>query len=97
MAQTLMLQRNQMKLQQFISHSALFLACKSSKSIHLVSYLISKGIDMNTPDYFYHDTALHNACSNGNKTIVKLLLSKGSDVNAFNDIHYYIYKCIIIL
>ena len=96
MAQTLMLQRNQIKLQQFISHSALFLACKSSKSIHLVSYLISKGIDMNTPDN-YHYTALHNACSNGDKTIVKLLLSKGSDVNAFNDIHYYIYKCIIIL
>jgi len=50
---------------------------------HVVEYLIALGADVNART-IYNITALHHASLNGNLECIRLLVSKGADVNIKN-------------
>ncbi|XP_062498833.1 poly [ADP-ribose] polymerase tankyrase-1-like isoform X2 [Corticium candelabrum] len=49
--------------------------------VETVTRLIERGADVDTRDWFGNRTVLMQACLNGNKEMVELLLRSGSDVN----------------
>jgi ankyrin repeat protein len=75
------------------SNTALLLLAKTTdsqyfpKTAALAEILLENKADVNSKNYRKF-TALHIACSNGNKPFVELLLAHGADVNAFDDSHY---------
>ncbi len=50
------------------------------KSVDWAKFLISKGADVNTQDFF-NQTPLHHAVANQNKSMIELLLSHQADIN----------------
>ncbi len=56
---------------------------EGEQGLEKVGKLLDCGADVNAvDDFFWGCTPLHHACESGDKDLVKLLISKGADVNA---------------
>jgi len=56
---------------------------RQNREFAFVKFLIDKGGDVKCQGHF-RETVLHGGCLDGSLDLVKLLVSKGADVNAKN-------------